>query len=133
MGLNLFLLAGPLCAQACPPQAAVLHVSTGSTVNADGSVTPLYTAMPVQIMVQPPGPQDLQLVEGLDQQADLRVVYVNAAVRALSRSSQTGGDILEFSGSDWLVTRSVEDWGADASGESEWVKVVATRQLPASL
>jgi hypothetical protein len=133
VGLNLFLLAGSLCAQAGPPQAAILHVSTGSTVNADGSVTPLYTAMPVQIMVQPPGPQDLQLVEGLDQQADLRVVYVNAAVRALSRSSQTGGDILEFSGSDWLVTRSVEDWGADASGESEWVKVVVTRQLPASL
>ncbi|MFT8892487.1 MAG: hypothetical protein ABF888_11675 [Acetobacter papayae] len=132
MGLNLFTLAGALCAQAVPPQAAVLHASTGSTVNADGSVTPLYTATPVQIVVQPPGPQDLQLVEGLGQQAELRVVYVNAPVHALSRTLQTGGDILEFSGSDWLVTRSVEDWAADTSGESEWVKVVVTRQLPAS-
>lgn len=133
MGLNLYGLASPLCAQVAPPQAAILQTSTGSTINADGSITPLYTATPVQIMVQPPGPQDLQLLEGLGQQADLRVVYVNAAVRALSRSLQTGGDILQFSGAEWLVTRSVEDWGGDASGESEWVKVVVTRQLPASV
>lgn len=120
-----FERAGRLTACANPPLMATLLASTGSSVNADGSQTPRYTTTQLEVEVQALGAQDLRQLGGLSQQADMRAVYARGVVRALDRPFQYGGDILQFYGSDWLVTQSLEEWG-----DGEWVKVVVTRQMP---
>ena len=122
-----FERAGRLTACANPPLMATLLASTGSSVNADGSQTPRYTAtqLEVEVEVQALGAQDLRQLGGLSQQADMRAVYARGVVRALDRPLQCGGDILQFYGSDWLVTQSLQEWGGGG-----WVKVLVTRPMP---
>ena len=126
--MQIFALAGRLSGAVNPGVTATLLASTGSTVNPDGSQTPTYTPLALQIEVQAVAGEDLQQVQNIAQQADRRVVYLPAAARALNRPLQCGGDILQFYGADWLVTQSLEEWG-----EGEWSKVLVTRQSsPAS-
>lgn len=121
--MRLFALAGRLTCAANPCVAATLMASTGSVTNPDGSQTPTYTTLPLTIEVQALAGEDLQQVQNIAQQADRRVVYVPTAARSLNRPLQCGGDILQFYGSDWLITQSLEQWG-----EGEWSKVLVTRQ-----
>ncbi|MBO1326052.1 hypothetical protein K2X14_10200 [Acetobacter sp. TBRC 12305] len=107
------------------PITATVRSSTGNVVQADGAVTPQYSAASLQIEVQALSTQDLRQIDTISQQADMRAVYMNAPLRALNRPLQLGGDMLSFYGSDWLVTQVLEDWG-----NGEWVKVVVTRQDP---
>ncbi|MBO1325348.1 hypothetical protein K2X14_11585 [Acetobacter sp. TBRC 12305] len=122
MSLDIFGAAGNICAPVNPHITATIRFSTGSTENPDGSPNPTYSTATVQIEVQALSSQDLQQVENISQQADMRAVYVRGAVNALNRPLQIGGDILTFYGSDWLVTQQLEDWGG------EWSKVLVTRQ-----
>ncbi|CEF53213.1 hypothetical protein [Acetobacter ghanensis] len=121
--MRLFALAGRLSAAVNPSVAATLLASTGSVTNPDGTQTPTYTTLPLRVEVQALAGEDLQQVQSITQQADRRVVYVPAAARALNRPLQCGGDILQFYGSDWLITQSLEEWG-----EGAWSKVLVTRQ-----
>ncbi|CEF54623.1 hypothetical protein [Acetobacter ghanensis] len=123
--IDIFGAAGSLCAPINPHITGTLKGSTGSVTNDDFSVTPQYTTATVEIEVQAVSSQDLQQVENINQQADMRSVYVRGAVRALNRPLQIGGDILTFYGSDWLVTQQLEEWG-----NGEWSKVLVTRQMP---
>lgn len=125
--IDIFGAAGNLCAPINPHITGTLKGSTGSITNDDFSVTPQYTTTTVEIEVQAVSSQDLQQVENINQQADMRAVYVRGAVKALSRPLQMGGDILTFYGSDWLVTQQLEEWG-----NGEWSKVLVTRQMPSS-
>lgn len=123
--IDIFAAAGNLCAPINPHITGTLKASTGSVANADFSVTPQYTTATVEMEVQAVSSQDLQHIENINQQADMRSVYVRGAVRALNRPLQIGGDILTFYGSDWLVTQQLEEWG-----DGEWSKVLVTRQMP---
>ncbi|QEO17851.1 hypothetical protein [Acetobacter vaccinii] len=123
--IDIFGAAGNLCAPINPHITGTIKGSTGSVTNDDFSVTPQYTTATVEIEVQAVSSQDLQQVENINQQADMRSVYVRGAVRALNRPLQIGGDILTFYGSDWLVTQQLEEWG-----DGEWSKVLVTRQMP---
>ncbi|NSL91709.1 hypothetical protein [Acetobacter syzygii] len=125
MSLNIFAAAGNLCAPVNPHITGTLKGSTGNVINDDGSVTPQYTPVSVEMEVQVVSSQDLRQIENINQQADMRSVYVRGAVRALNRPLQVGGDILTFYGSDWLVTQQLEEWG-----NGEWSKVLVTRQMP---
>lgn len=125
--IDIFGAAGNLCAPINPHITGTLKGSTGSITNDDFSVTPQYTTTTVEIEVQAVSSQDLQQVENINQQADMRSVYVRGAVRALNRPLQIGGDILTFYDSDWLVTQQLEEWG-----NGEWSKVLVTRQMPSS-
>lgn len=123
--IDIFEAAGGLCAPINPHIIGTIKGSTGSVTNDDFSVTPQYTTATVEIEVQAVSSQDLQQIENINQQADMRSVYVRGAVRALNRPLQIGGDILTFYGSDWLVTQQLEEWG-----DGEWSKVLVTRQMP---
>lgn len=128
MALDVFGLAGNVCANINGHIInATLKASAGDIENNDGSVTPQYTVSTVEIEVQAMSSQDLQQIENISQQGDMRAVYVRGAVRALNRPLQVGGDILTFYGSDWLVTQQLEEWGA-----GEWSKVLVTRQMPST-
>ena len=123
--IDIFGVAGGLCAPINPHITGTIRGSTGSVTNDDGSVTPQYTTVSVEMEVQAVSSQDLQQIENINQQADMRSVYVRGAVRALNRPLQMGGDLLTFYGSDWLVTQQLEEWG-----DGEWSKVLVTRQMP---
>ncbi|GAA3686828.1 hypothetical protein [Acetobacter lovaniensis] len=123
--IDIFAPAGNLCAPINPHITGTLQGSTGNVINDDGSVTPQYTTVSVEMEVQAVSSQDLRQIENINQQADMRSVYVRGAVRALNRPLQMGGDILTFYGSDWLVTQQLEEWG-----NGEWSKVLVTRQMP---
>ena len=110
-----------------PNIPVTIKYSAGSADNPDGSVTPLYGTATLTAKVQALSSDDLKQIEDINQQTDMRAVYVRGAVRALMRPLQIGGDILTFYGSDWLVTQQLEEWGS-----GEWSKVVVTRQMPGS-
>lgn len=122
--IDLFGIAGNICAPVNPHTQATLKASTGMTINDDGSITPQYTTAEVEIEVQALTSEDLKQVENINQQGDMRAVYVRGAVQAINRPLQTGGDLLIFYGSTWLVTQSLEEWG-----NGEWSKVLVTRQM----
>ncbi|ATJ91543.1 hypothetical protein HK16_05815 [Acetobacter senegalensis] len=123
--MNLFGAVTGVVSAVRPRIPATLKASNGSTVNDDFSTTPQFIEVRIWIEVQALTSQDLQQVENLSQQADMRAVYIRGGIKALNRPLQCGGDIINFYGSDWLVTQSLEEWG-----DAEWCKVVVTRQLP---
>lgn len=125
MSLNLFGIAGRMTGAVNPCIPATLKASNGCTVNPDFSTTPQFIEARIWIEVQALTSQDLQQIENLNQQADMRAVYIRGGIKALNRPLQYGGDIINFYGSDWLVTQSLEEWG-----DAEWCKVVVTRQAP---
>ncbi|NVN09712.1 hypothetical protein [Nguyenibacter vanlangensis] len=123
--MNIFAAAGGATAAVNPSIQATLKQSTGSTPGPGFRPIPTYAEIPVMIEVQALSSQDLQQVENISQQADMRIVYVVGEVRGIARGPQTGGDMFNFYGSDWLVTQQLEEWGA-----GEWSKLVVTRQTP---
>lgn len=125
--IDVFGLAGNAVNAINPRFDALVKYSTGTTKNPDFTTTPTFSTTTVQIEVQAVSTQDLQQIENLNQQADMRTVYIYGATRALSRPFQIGGDVLVFYGFDWLVTQQLEEWG-----DGEWSKVLVTRQLTTS-
>lgn len=125
--MNIFGAASNTVAIINPPVPALLHASNGSVENADGSLTPAYVDVAISIRVQAMSSSDLQQVENITQQTDMRAVYIVGDIKGIDRSHQFGGDLLTFYGSDWLVTQQLEMWG-----EGRWSKLAVTRQLPST-
>ncbi|MFT8720023.1 hypothetical protein [Acetobacter sp.] len=125
--IDVFGLAIPMCANVNPHTQAAIRVSTGNFENADGSPNTQYQTVFVDIEVQAVSSADLKQIENINQQEDMRSVYLFGAAKALNRPLQIGGDILTFYGSDWLIAQQLEEWG-----NGEWSKVLVVRQLPST-
>lgn len=123
--MKLFNPIGGIIAAVRPQIPATLKASDGSEIAPDGSTVPKFIEARIMIEVQAMSSQDLQQVQNLSQQADMRAVYIRGGIKALNRPLQYGGDIINFYGSDWLVTQSLEEWG-----NAEWCKIAVTRQTP---
>lgn len=95
----------------------------GEYDNPDGSTSKQRFSLEVTADIQAVSSGDLEHVANLNQQSEMRAVYVRGGLKGLSRPLRVGGDILRFYGSDWLVTQPVEEWGY-----GEWSKVIVTRQ-----
>ncbi|GBR56497.1 hypothetical protein [Gluconobacter sphaericus] len=121
--INVFGIANVATNAVNPPIVATLRVSAGETVNDDFSVTPTTIDLLCTIKVQALSTSDLQHVQNINQQSDMRAVYIAGGIKGLNRALQTGGDVLSFYGSDWLVTQVLEEWGY-----GRWSKLVVTRQ-----
>ncbi|MXV35961.1 MULTISPECIES: hypothetical protein [unclassified Saccharibacter] len=124
MVLDLYDMALGLTTAVNPLIEGVLRRSIGPVRNPDYSVSDGYEDIPVQMEVQALSTSDLQLLDNLQQQSDARAVYLRGAANALNRPLQSGGDVLVFDGSEWLITQVLEEWGED-----EWRKVIVTRQI----
>lgn len=124
--IDVFGIASGVLGEVNPMQDAVLRVSDGVTIADDYSATSTYRDIPVQIEVQALAGGDLQMLENIEQQSDLRVVYMRGAAHALNRPLDTGGDLLLFNGGIWRVTQVLEQWGGD-----DWCKIAVTRQIKA--
>lgn len=104
-------------------QSALLQVSTGSTIAADGTPMPTYAA-PVTVIaqIQDLSNRDLRQLEGLNLQGSMQKIYLNGEVEAIVRVSGKGGDLLTLANGDvYLTTRVIEQW-------PDWCSIVATLQ-----
>lgn len=122
--LNVFAIAGNLTPIINPHITATLKISDGVKVNEDYSTSPKFIEIQLRCEVQALSTSDLQQVENMNQQSDMRAVYIIGGIKALNRPLQYGGDIINFYGSDWLVTQQLEEWG-----DGSWTKVAVTRQI----
>ena len=121
--IDVFDIAGAATGIVNPQIEAVLKVSDGVTQNPDFSTTPKIIELAMQIEVQALSSSDLQQIQSINQGSDMRAIYIIGGIKGLNRPLQCGGDIINFYGSDWLVTQSLEEWGM-----GEWSKVAVTRQ-----
>jgi len=123
--INVFGIAHRAVGVVNPSVNATLKASDGYTINPDGSQAPKTIEVAIEIKVQALSTSDLQHLSNISQQSDMRAVYMPGGIKALNRPLQFGGDILNFYGSDWLVTQGLEEWG-----NGQWSKVAVTRQQP---
>lgn len=108
--------------QVNPFLPGVILVSQGSTIAADGSMTPAYAApvtVPMQVQALTQG--DLRMLEGLNIQGSQKSIYVRGQVLGLVRQTNRGGDVITLAGDVWLVTAVLESW-------PDWCKVSVTLQ-----
>jgi hypothetical protein len=116
-----------------PPQDVA-----SETMNANGPGTRSsgYTAFPgLQMQVQALSAEDLQHLDGLNQQQTVRAVYMNGQVQGVQRPDVQGGDILQIptgltaatgaTFDTWLVKQVIEGWDIDG-----WCKVAVVLQMP---
>ena len=121
--MNLFGAVSGAIAAINPQIPAVLRMSTGFQTQVDGTQEPQYEApLSVSVQVQALSTSDLEQVENVNQQAEMRAVYLQGDIPGIDRGRQFGGDLLTFWGSDWLVTQQLEAWRG-------WSKVVVTKQV----
>lgn len=96
--------------------------STGYTIGAGRKQVPTYAA-PVSGFgqMQALDAKDLQQLDGLNIQGKIKAVYLYGELAGVIRPDQTGGDIVQIDGKDWLVVKVLEGW-------STWTKVACTLQ-----
>jgi hypothetical protein len=125
--LNLHGIVSSYIAAINPFITGQVQISTGSVTNADGSITPQYSAaiQNVPLQVQAMSGQELRQVEGLNLQSVPRAVYLCGHIQGLNRPFGKGGDLLTFNGATWLVAAVIEPW--DAAG---WTKIAVVEQMP---
>ena len=105
-----------------PPIPATLSVSTGYTTNADGTRTPTYSTTSVNAQVQNFTALELQHLNTLNINGVLNKVYLSGDLNSVVRFSQTGGDMLNMLGCNWLVVHVLENW-------PDWSCVAVSQQL----
>lgn len=96
--------------------------STGYTIGAGRKQVPTYAAPvtgPAQL--QPMSGDDLKQIDGLNVQGTLQAIYLRGALAQVVRPNETGGDIVQIDGSDWLVVKVLEAWPT-------WTKAVIVLQ-----
>lgn len=113
-----------------PPILCVIQISTGYTIQADGTQTPNYQMfIDVPADVQALSYSDLMKIAGLNIQGTRRKIYLTGNFEGLNREAQKGGDLIQmpslpgFSGpTTWLVAMVSEWW-------QDWCAVIVTLQL----
>lgn len=110
-----------------PDLLGVVRRSTGWTKNAARAQVPAYAAdvVDVPMQVQPLSPRDLKTLDALNITEIDCAVYVNGEVSGVDRKAQKGGDLLQFSGSWWLVVTVLEAWNPTAG----WTKAGVVKQM----
>ena len=121
--IDLYGIADSVLGIVNKPTQIIVKCSDGFDIAPDGTPVRRFFTLEITADVQALSSQDLEHIANINQQADNRVVYVRGGLKGLSRPLQVGGDVLNFYGSDWLVTQPVEEWG-----NGEWCKVIVTRQ-----
>lgn len=97
-------------------------VSTGSTIGAGRKQVPTYAAAVVgPAQVQALDSVDLKQLDGLNIQGTIRAIYLRGSLAGVVRPDQTGGDIVQISGRNWLVVKVLEHW-------PDWTKAAIVLQ-----
>lgn len=110
-----------------PDIDAVLHRNSGGyTTDAAGVRTPRFETMQGRIQVQGINGKDLQHINQLNLQGNLRTVYLFGNWFGVVRADAKGGDVLQFAESggcvqDWRIVNVMETW-------PHWTKVIVCLQ-----
>lgn len=127
MAFNLHAIAAPFAAVVTGQPDAILWKQALPYTTADnGKQIPQY-ADPVPLpdgRVQALDPGELEQLDALNVVGIRRGVWASIDLSAGDRGAKTGGDLLSFNGSVWLVVHVFETW--DQSG---WCHVAVTKQL----
>lgn len=125
MGINVRALANQLTSGVNPNTSVVLRAYQAYTVAPSGKTTPSYAA-PVTIVgqVQALAKREIQHLDAMNISNCERSIYINGQLQAYDRLAQTGGDMLFFENSWWLVSAILEGWTAVG-----WCKAALTRQM----
>lgn len=111
-----------------PDISVVLSTSTGFTVDPNSyAQVPAYSSAQVGAQVQPLTSKDLKQVDAINQNGEMRGIYLFGVSHGVVRSLEKGGDLLTWQDEDgvyseWLCVQVLEQWNVG------WVKVAATRQ-----
>ena len=121
--MNLHQIVSGAVSAVNPTQLVTVQVSTGSTLGADGTRSPTYSAsVQIPAQVQALSYSDMQHADALNIQGIRRSIYLNGEVDGLVRSQNKGGDLITLAdGSTWLVQDVPEHW-------PDWTKCIVTMQ-----
>ncbi len=87
---------------------------------------PQYLNSPGFIELQALDGSDLKQLDNIAQQGTMQAAYLYGTIAGIVRPDSKGGDVLEFNGESWLVTKVIESW--DRGGNGAWTKVAITYQ-----
>lgn len=123
--MNLHGLVSGVVGTVNPPTSGYIRRSTGYATAASGKRTPAYAAAfgPVTMQVQPLSTKQIEHVDSLNLQGVFRSIYINGEVTAVDRQTQTGGDLVLFDRSTWLVVEVTEAWT-----QSGWTRAIVSKQ-----
>lgn len=129
MGLNLHGIVRGAIPAVNPDTIVVMASSTGYTVADDGPGTqvPTYDVAQVRAQIQANTYKDLEQLDGINQNGEMRSAYLFGLSHGVVRSLEKGGDTLTWQDEDggyseWLVVKVLEQW------QVGWVKVAIVRQ-----
>ena len=97
--------------------------STGFTVGPGARQVPAYAA-PVTgpAQVQALSADDVKQIDSLNIQGVMAAIYLRGVLNGVVRPDQTGGDIVQRGGRNWLVVKILENW-------PDWTKAVIVLQV----
>src|ERR1019366_1304039 len=127
--VNLRAAANAATSAINPNISAVASICTGYTSgdHATGyKQVPIYAAdAPVIIQAQALTKKEIEHLDSLNISTAERGVYSPIPLTGVDRTTKSGGDLLVFEGSTWLVLAVLEAWPS-AGG---WCKVAVQRQM----
>lgn len=109
-----------------PDELVTVKRSTGFTSGAGARQVPSYAAgVKGPANIQALDGKDLEQLDNISQQGDVRCIYLRGALAGIVRPKQVGGDlVIRADGSEWLVAKVFETWPT-------WARAAIVRQGPA--
>lgn len=125
--MNLNRIANSVIVAVSPNVLLSIQVSTGNTVQADGTPVPTYAAPAAAYgQVQPLSFRDMQQMDAMTLQGTRKAIYINGFVDGLVRPTNKGGDLITVLGGPdaglYLVAQIEETW------VNGWCKSLCTLQ-----
>lgn len=109
--MNLSSIANSAIQSILPNRAITLKKYAGFTINEYAERIPSYYTVDIYADIQDLSSSDLSFAEKIGLQGQLRNIYIHAPdnLRA-NMQGESGGDLVNFDGADWLVIKLVEDY-----------------------
>ena len=110
--MNLRGIANSVSGAVNPNQMVMILRSTGYTIGTGRQQIPTY-AEPVTgpAQIQALDGNDLKQLDGMNIQGTIRAIYLAGYMAGVIRPNQSGGDLIQIDGKDWLVVKVLESWG----------------------
>jgi len=120
--MNLRRIANSVTTAVNPNVSVTLLKSNGYTIGPGLTQIPSY-ADPIvgPAQIQALDGDDLKHLDGLNLQGSIRAIYMYGLLAGVLRPDETGGDIIQIDGRNWLVTKVLETW-------PNWTKAVIVLQ-----
>lgn len=120
--MNIRALANAATCRISPNMPIIWRQNRGTVQDrTTGRRSTSWQDTPLVGQVQALTAHDLRHIEGLNQQAYTRAIYLNAQALGVRRSEMKGGDLFLFNGQTWKIISIPENWPLNG-----WGKVIVT-------